>query len=287
MLLADLRNLYRKDLADEYPEAESDQVFYNLLDHYLGLPRFILGVDPGRFLSRAAEDPMLEALHRLKNHEPVQYITGKAHFMGMELQVTPAVLIPRPETEGLVRWVLEAYPGETFPKRVLDAGTGSGCIALALAREWIASELFAVDASAEALAVARQNAREQELDVAFLQGDMCQPEALPGPFDLIVSNPPYIPRADALEVQARVRKSEPEQALFVPDAKPLKFYSCLLDAGRRRLSPGGALYVETHHSLAGEVASHFRQAGYVDIRVKKDIFGKERYVCGSLRGALA
>ena len=282
MLLSDLRNLFRKDLASAYPEEEIDQIFYTLLEHYLDLPRFILGLEPQKFLLKEEEEPILSALARLRADEPVQYITGVAHFMGMQLEVAPDVLIPRPETEGLVRWILEDFTDKPMPARILDAGTGSGCIALSLARDMPESEVHAIDISREAISIAKKNAENQDLKVHFRHMDLCDPALLRGPFDLMVSNPPYVPASESVEMQARVKESEPELALFVPDSDPLKYYHCLLRSGLQWLSPGGSIYVETHYRLAGEVEAAFRDAGYVEIRLKKDIFGKDRYVCGSL-----
>ncbi len=281
MLLADLRDLYRKDLGSIYPREEIDAIFYTLLDHHLGLPRFVLGLEPRKFIGREEEGPMLESLTRLCNNEPVQYITGKAHFMDMELEVGPGVLIPRPETEGLVRWALETYRDKELPGRILDAGTGSGCIALALAKELPEAEVHAMDISKEALSRAERNSKILGLPVQWHQADLCDPAPVHIKCDLLISNPPYVPVSESVEMHASVRESEPSLALFVPDSDPLTFYHCLLRLGLQWLRPGGMLFVETHYTLGMEVAAAFQEAGYTEIRLKKDIFGKDRYVCGS------
>ncbi|SFR44969.1 release factor glutamine methyltransferase [Robiginitalea myxolifaciens] len=278
MLLTDLRAQYRKALAGNYQEEEIDSIFFRLLEHFLGLPRFIIGLEPKRFLLREEEEPLLQGLNRLLQGEPVQYITGKAFFMDLELAVGPGVLIPRPETEELVMWALEIL--ENRPKPViLDAGTGSGCIALALASALPAATVHALEISTEALRLARQNNSQLDLEVAFHQGDMCDPPDLPKNLDLLISNPPYIPDIESESLDKHVREFEPHQALFSPDDNPLKFYKCLAKMGLEQLKPEAFLLVETHYQYAREVAAIFETAGYRDIQVKNDIFGKERMVC--------
>lgn len=278
MLLTDLRTLYRKDLARKYQEEEIDSIFFRLLEHFLGLPRFILGLEPKRFLLREEEEPLLQALTRLLQGEPVQYITGKAFFMDLELTVGPGVLIPRPETEELVLWALELLENRQKPV-ILDAGTGSGCIALALASAIPSAEVHALEISNEALSIARLNSGMHRLEIAWHQGDMCHPPDLPNDLDLLISNPPYIPKAELDSLDKHVREFEPHQALFAPDDNPLKFYKCLSEMGLEQLKPEAFLLVETHYQYAQEVAGIFEAAGYRDIQVKNDIFGKERMVC--------
>lgn len=278
MLLREIRQIYRRELSGAYPPEEVDEIFYRLLDHYLGLPRFVLGLEPHKIISREDEQPLFEALASLKRHVPLQYITGKAHFMGLELEVGPGVLIPRPETEELVRWILDSHASESAGGSLLDVGTGSGCIALALAVHLRATGVHALDRSAEALAYARRNAAAQDVNIQFTEADMQEPGTLGGPFDLIVSNPPYVPESEAGAMRPNVREHEPAGALFAPDADPLRFYKSLVNLAASNLKPGGWLYVEIHERFGAEVAALFGGAGMQEVQLKKDIFDKPRFV---------
>lgn len=279
MLLTDLRMLYRNSLASLYQEEEIDNIFFRLLEHYLELPRFILGLEPQRFLLREEEGPILQALSRLSLGEPVQYVTGKAFFMDLELSVGPEALIPRPETEELVLWAQELLNKHENP-RILDAGTGSGCITLALKTAQPQTEIHALEISENALELARQNAAELNAEVHWHLGDMCDPPVFTKAFDMLISNPPYIPDNESGSMDSHVRDFEPHQALFTPDNDALKFYKCLAEMGRKILKSDGYILVETHYKYAQEVAALFQTSGYREIQVKNDIFGKERMVCG-------
>ncbi len=278
MLLREIRALYRKELAGVYPPEETEQIFYQLLEHYLDLPRFVLGLEPHKMVSREAEQPLFEALAALKRHVPLQYITGKAYFMEMELVVGPGVLIPRPETEELVRWIMESHKAGFNGGGLLDVGTGSGCIAVALAVQLPGTKVYALDRSGEALEYARRNAAAQGVEIHFSQADMQHPGPLDGPFDLIVSNPPYVPLAEAAEMRPNVREHEPAGALFAPDDDPLLFYRSLAQLAAIHLKPGGWLYVEIHERFGPAVEALLAETGMEEVQVKKDIFGKPRFV---------
>lgn len=278
MLLRDIRHIYRQELSGAYPPGEVDEIFYRLLDHYLGLPRFVLGLEPHKIIGREHEQPLFEALASLKQHVPLQYITGKAHFMDLELEVGPGVLIPRPETEDLVRWILKSHQVDLVGGSLLDVGTGSGCIAVALAVRLPATRVHALDRSAEALAYARRNAAAQDVNIQFTLADMQQAGPLGGPFDLIVSNPPYVPESEAGAMRPNVREHEPAGALFAPDTDPLLFYRSLARLAGANLREGGWLYVEIHERFGAEVAALFAGEGMQEVQLKKDIFGKPRFV---------
>ncbi len=215
-------------------------------------------------------------LKRLRKGEPMQYALGHAWFMGMRLQVSPEVLIPRPETEELV----DAICKDRFqPKRVLDIGTGSGCIAIALKRQWQHAEVYGVDISEGALRVANANAKQVGVDVHWWERDVLHPEVeLPSDLDLIVSNPPYIPNAEADSLASHVRDHEPHVALFVDDRDPLLFYRRIGELGRSALLPGGALWFEGHHLYADAVGSMLRELGYKDVSVLRDLSGSSRFI---------
>lgn len=218
--------------------------------------------------------PNLEIIvERLRRKEPVQYIFGHTEWMGLDLLVTPYTLIPRPETAELVEQVaadMQAYA--TTPLRVLDVGTGSGCIAIALAHKFKAWQVEALDLSDGALRVAQENARRCGVQVAFRQADILTEDI--GDYDLIVSNPPYICERERTAMDANVLNYEPATALFVPDSNPLKFYRRIAALGHRRL------YFEVNEQYAHEVAEMMEHIGYKDITIRKDIYGKERMVSG-------
>jgi release factor glutamine methyltransferase len=225
---------------------------------------------------------LIDALEELEHNVPVQYVIGKASFMDMELKVSPAVLIPRPETEELVRWILQSYP--PAPRRILDIGTGSGCIALGLKRNWAQAAVFAMDLSAGALEVARDNAGVLQLEVCFQQDDIRNPGQQWPELDIIVSNPPYVPAADREFMQPHVAESEPREALFVPDEDPLCIYRDILEFASHHLKPGGWVYLEIYEAFGKKVFDLLRDADYKEIELKKDIFGKDRFVRGQYPG---
>lgn len=277
--LREIRARFREELAGTYPSGEIDSIFHLLIGHFYGYSRMVLALEPRLELDLEAARPLLRALEDLKGHRPVQQITGYASFMGMELRVTPAVLIPRPETEELVRWALEDIPDGSGPSRVLDIGTGSGCIALGLKKFLPGAEVHAMDLSPEALEVARSNADLQGLRVHFHAGDVCDPQEEPWPqFDLLVSNPPYVPRRDLEQMEPHVAAFEPHLALFVPDGDPLKIYRCICRFAHRHLLPGGRVYLEIYEKGGPGVCGLLRQEGFSDIELKKDIFGRDRLI---------
>jgi release factor glutamine methyltransferase len=222
--------------------------------------------------------PALQA--RLLAHEPVQYVLGTAHFAGLELEVTPATLIPRPETEELVQLIARAHAGRPG-LRLLDVGTGSGCLALALALALPGSQVLAVDISAEALAVARRNAARYAPAVEFEQVDILRHEpagvALAS-LDILVSNPPYVRESERALMRENVLAWEPATALFVPDDDPLLFYRRLGEVGRRLLRPAGALYFEINEAFSEETQALLRGQGYAAVQGVADMFGRPRMV---------
>lgn len=239
-----------------------------------------LVADPEREIA-VGEQEAAALARRLAAGEPVQYLLGETDFFGRRFRVDRRVLIPRPETEELVDWVRRAEPSA---RRLLDVGTGSGCIAATLALELPAARVAAVDCSAEALAVARGNAERLGAAVDFRQAD-----ALTGlercfageePFDAIVSNPPYVPARDRAAMHPNVRDYEPALALFVPDEDPLRFYRAIAAAGRTLLRTGGALYFEIYHSTGDALRALLAAAGYTQIELRCDLQGKPRMLCG-------
>ena len=218
-------------------------------------------------------------VEKLKAGCPVQYVLGETEFYGLPFKVTPAVLIPRPETEELVQMVVKQYEGQKV--KVWDVGTGSGCIAVSLAKMLPEAEVFATDISEEALAVARGNAELNGVGVTFARHDMSDAQNLPfgeTRFDVIVSNPPYIPASDRPNMHKNVVDYEPETALFVPDNDKLWCYCALARLAQRTLVPGGRICVETYHDFHDELTDMFRQHGFSEVQSIKDLNGRLRFM---------
>lgn len=222
-----------------------------------------------------------ETVGRLLDGEPIQYIFGKARFYGMNLKVTPDVLIPRPETEELVDLIVNDRGGER-DLRVLDVCTGSGCIAIALARNLPFSEVDAIDISREALAVARENASELKAAVSFKEGDALRMGADGAEYDIIVSNPPYIAEHERAEMDRNVLEHEPALALFVPDADPLRFYVAIARYALVALKEQGGLYFEINPLYASDLAGQMKAMGWSDVSILPDMQKKNRFLIARL-----
>ena len=261
------------------PEARRNAEW--MLGEALGCGRAMLYAYPERPVPPDAARRFMEMTTRRERREPLQYVLGHTDFFGLRVRVTPDVLIPRPETEQVVEAALERLEGAAAP-RILDVGTGSGCIALALKHARRDAEVFACDVSRAALAVAAANARALGLDVAFLPADALAPDfpaRVPGPFDLLVSNPPYVPPGEAATLAPEVAAHEPHRALFT-DADPLQFYRALTRHAGALVRPGGALVFETHADHAGAVRDLLAAAGFADVRLENDLAGLPRIVSG-------
>ena len=229
------------------------------------------------------DDPILSAekkqiekiVQKLKNFEPVQYILGETEFYGLKIKVNPSVLIPRPETEELVNWIVETgLPGN--PK-IADVGTGSGCIALALKKQMDNASILAVDISEKAIQTAEINSNLNRLDVEFFQTDILNWEKYEWDcFDLIVSNPPYVREMEKVKMQPNVLNFEPQMALFVPDDDPLIFYRKIASFAKKYLQKNGWLYFEINENLGREMTLLMQNLGFRKTEVKKDINGKDR-----------
>lgn len=253
----------------------TDWVFESIAGHR----RFEVIKNPGQILPATIVEHLNSALTSLLQHKPVQYVLGEAWFYKMKLKVNDHVLIPRPETEELVQLVLnEAVDFKNTPT-IIDIGTGSGCIAIAVKKNMPNAFVTAIDVSEDALLMARENATNLETDIHFLPIDFLdemQWTNLPM-FDIIVSNPPYIPLNEKEKLDINVTAFEPHQALFVPDKRPLLFYEKIAAFGKTHLNSNGKIFMETHEDFTRETAALFTQR-YKTVAIKKDIFGKERMV---------
>ena len=218
-----------------------------------------------------------EIVDRLKNFEPIQYILGETEFYELKLKVNPSVLIPRPETEELVEWVLRSNLPDNC--NVLDVGTGSGCIALALKNKLRKANISGMDISDDALEIARINAVDNGLEVNFFLGDILNLYYSDlKKYDVIVSNPPYIREIEKSEMHANVLVYEPGNALFVSDSDPLKFYKAIASFAKRNLNKNGMLFFEINEHLGKEMMNLLNDFGFCDIKIRKDINGKDRMV---------
>ncbi len=263
-----------------YGSGEARAISLLVFERLFGFSRTVIYADTARWLT-ADESRQLEAVaHRLEQGEPVQYVLGKAAFLGRDYEVTPAVLIPRPETEELVAHVVAAVRDREGELTILDGGTGSGCIAVSLALALPAAEVTAWDISPEALAVAQGNACRHGARVYFAQRDLLDPAAWEeASWDVIVSNPPYIREAERAEMAPHVTHYEPGSALFVPDDDPLRFYRALAEAAvGGALRSGGLLAVEGHRDYVDAVADLFTRQGLTEVRALHDAFDNPRFV---------
>ena len=263
-----------------YGEREARQIARIIVMELGGLCLTDLVAEPDKELGINELDRIIG---ELAAGRPLQYVLGHTEFYGLDFQVREGVLIPRPETEELVRWIAES-PAPDNPA-VLDVGTGSGCIAASLALALPGAEVCAADLSDAALAIAAENFRTLGARVTLRKADALGglDEAFPGPFDAIVSNPPYVPQSDLAAMHANVRGYEPPEALFVPDDDALRFYRAIARAGRRMLRPGGKLYFEIYERSAGQMRLLLGEEGYTDTEVREDLNGKPRMVCSRMK----
>jgi release factor glutamine methyltransferase len=259
-----------------YGPAEAAAMARWILTDVFGFTSIELYGGKDRTFSANDETHLADILARLQNYEPLQYVLGHTAFDGLELEVTPAVLIPRPETAELVAWIAaDAAPDAS----ILDIGTGSGCIPIALAHRLPAASLTAWDVSAEALEVARRNAATHQASIRFERRDVLTTEGAEGrTFDVIVSNPPYICLKERPAMERNVTDWEPGLALFVPDDDPLRFYRRIALLGRTLLRPEGSLYFEINQAYGRETVEMLGTLGYRDITLKKDMEGNERMI---------
>lgn len=278
MKIKDLRISFLNALSTIYDQEEILSFFYLLSESILGLKRVDVALYLDKEISEEEMTSFESAKKRLEIQEPIQYIIGETHFFGLDFKVDPNVLIPRPETEELVDWILQDYNVKSKSIRILDIGTGSGCIAISLAKNLPGSEVFAIDVSQKAIEIARHNSKKNKVEVQFLEEDILGIEDLPKNFDVIVSNPPYVRELEKLEMKPNVLNNEPKQALFVKDDDPLIFYKKISELARRRLKPEGALYFEINQYLGQETKHLIENLGYRAVVLRKDLCSNERMI---------
>ena len=300
-------------LAEKFPKREAEQLMRILLEDLFGIDWNQQLMNPDLRIDGLQHHRLGEAVERLLSGEPVQYVTGMARFCDLLIKVSPAVLIPRPETEELVQkictvslpcqypaahvipaeasagagnlWAAgrkeESMEGGTKPIRIWDIGTGSGCIAITLAKHFVNAEVIAFDVSEEALQIAKENAESNGVQVTFVQDDVLNPksEFFNQPVDLVVSNPPYVCDSERATMEKNVLDWEPENALFVPDDDPLWFYRKILELAKAPLPPYGQVWFEINERMGEEMLRLCREMGFRDATTLLDFAGKVRFCC--------
>lgn len=276
MNLIEQRDLFRSSLEQHYPIREIDDLFKRAIMHFFSWSSLKVGLEPYYVLNAVEEKQLNDLLDELVLGRPFQYCLGISHFMGLDLIVGPGVLIPRPETEELIDWVLSE--NNESAKNVWDICTGSGCIALALKYaqpDWL---IKGFDVSKVALALAQKNARNLGLNVSFEEKNVLDWHNNSQQCDLIVSNPPYILPSEKIKMHTNVLDHEPALALFVPEEDPLLFYRKIMDIAATCLLKDGHMYFEINPLLSDELIALGKAKGFSFANIKKDIFGKDRFV---------
>ena len=281
MTLKEFKKLFYKRLAEFYPEEEIFSFFKILIDSYLGLKPIDYTLNPDQKIKLKKLDLLLAARERLAVYEPLQYILEETEFYGLRLNLTPDVLIPRPETEELVEWVIRDSVSIHQPK-IIDIGTGSGCIAIALANKIPLADIDALDVSAQALALAEHNAEINNASIDFINADILKLDALSKKYHIIISNPPYVRNLEKAEIQPNVLKFEPHLALFVENDDPLIFYRKIVELAVKALMPEGSLYFEINEFLGDEMIELVKNAGFQEVELRKDFAGKPRMLKATL-----
>lgn len=276
MTLIEERNKYRAVLGRWYEQVEIDDIFKRCIQHYFGWPSIKIGLEPQYSLSKGEATQLHHALNLLSRGTPLQYVLGTTTFMGLDLKVSPAVLIPRPETEELVEWILSNHPATSL--KLWDLCSGSGCIALGLKAQREQWDIKGFELSEAAIEIARTNAANHHLSVSFVQQDILQWQETVEQVELMVSNPPYVLPSEKNQMHKNVQEFEPAMALFVPEKDPLLFYREILLIARKQLHPQGKLYFEINPLLVQEMISLGKKHGFSSATVKKDIFGKDRFI---------
>ena len=284
-LLVDIKKNYLQDLNKFYDRREAEQLLTILIEYFFEIKRNELILNPDSRISESEILKLQMAVNELKHYKPVQYITGIVEFQDLKIEVTPEVLIPRPETEELVQFILQSE--KTSGLKVLDIGTGSGCIAISLKKLLKNPNVNATDISESAIIMAHKNAISNNQDIVFHVHDILSEEESISDkngdrilFDIIVSNPPYVTQEDKKKMHYNVIDYEPHNALFVPEDNPLLYYEAILEFSILNLNSGGRIYFEINENLGSQVITLFEGNGFLNIELKKDLSGKDRFIIG-------
>lgn len=278
MILKDIHDIFHKELDAVYGINEVDSFFYILIEHYFNLPKYITALEPDYIISKSDESKMFDALTQLNDQRPIQYIVGETEFYGLPFKVNENVLIPRPETEELVEWIINSLASNGVEKslNVLDIGTGSGCIAISLAKNLPDANLVALDVSQNALSIAKGNAEINKVTIDFVEHNILSSDFSSEKYDVIVSNPPYVRNIEKQLMKPNVLDNEPHLALFVEDNDPLLFYRSITKLAKKHLKKKGVLYFEINEHFGKEICNLLEENDFVNIELRKDIYGKDR-----------
>ncbi|MAD97115.1 MAG: protein-(glutamine-N5) methyltransferase, release factor-specific [Flavobacteriaceae bacterium] len=282
MTFLETHQLFQTRLKEIYPQTEIETFFFWVLEDCFDFKRIDYLMRKEETIPIEKQQEIQKILDRLENQEPIQHILGYAEFFGLTFEVSNNTLIPRPETEELVAWVLDDL--KTISRKdfsIIDIGTGSGCIPVSLAKE-LQISVDAVDISEEALQIAKKNAQRNKVQVAFHQMNILTSVQLPKQYDIIISNPPYVRQLEKAEMKKNVLDFEPALALFVSDEDPLIFYKAIADLAKKYLKPKGRLFFEINQYLGEQTIALLKQKGYSAIELRKDLFGNDRMIRASL-----
>ena len=282
MQLKSLKIFFQNGLLGYYPQEEINAFFYRICEQYLGYKRIDVSLKSETLVTPEIFEYFEALISRLLNYEPIQYILGTTSFFGLEFKVDTNVLIPRPETEELVAWILNQTDSSQSLK-ILDIGTGSGCIAVSLAKHLPNAEVYALDISPEALEITQYNAQQNAVHINCIKANVLDWNYTDLTFDIIVSNPPYVRQSEKELMAPNVLEYEPHLALFVENNNPLVFYEAIVALSTEALKKNGVLYFEINEYLADETKALFSSNNFEDVQLKTDIFGKNRMMRASKR----
>lgn len=283
MTLKDFQNHFTKELSEYYPNTETQSFLSIILEEYLNFQRIDLVTKSDHVISNEKLQALTIVIKRLKNQEPIQYILGRTEFYGLPFIMNQHVLIPRPETEELVEWILYEMKDERQKTKdpalqILDIGTGSGCIPITLKKNLPSATISAIDVSKEALKIAEKNAQLNGVKIQFVEKDILKTERLSQKFDFIISNPPYVRELEKVEIKPNVLENEPHLALFVDDHDPLIFYRKITELAKTHLNENGMLFFEINQYLGEEMLEMLRLFEFKNVVLKKDLFGNDRMI---------
>lgn len=282
MTLQDFKEKFHNALSKLYPKTEIDSFFFLLIEQYLNFQRIDSILKADFKLSKDQIKRLEKATKRLLQEEPIQYILGNTSFYGLPFFVNTSVLIPRPETEELVEWILSSISESQKEKKktltILEVGTGSGCISIALKKHIPKATVVAIEISEEALKIAQENSRINQVEIQFVLQDVLKPFTLSQQFDIIVSNPPYVRDVEKKTIKRNVLHNEPHIALFVEDHKPLLFYDKISQLANNYGNTGGYLFFEINQYLGSEMISLLKNKGFKNIELRKDFQGNDRMI---------
>lgn len=278
MYLKEYKIQFAKELSPIYDEHEIDSFFYILLEAFHQMKRVDLAMNQNFELDTMQLLQWETVLSQLKEQKPIQYILGETEFFGLPFYVNENTLIPRPETEELVDWIIQQSKVQSQHSKIkiLDIGTGTGCIAISLAKNLPNAEVYAIDVSSKALEIAAKNAKRNNVDVTFLNQSILETDNLNQQFDIIVSNPPYVRNLEKHEIKKNVLDFEPHLALFVEDDDALLFYRKITQLAQKNLSESGMLFFEINQYLTDQMFEMIKTFNFTDIQLRKDLYGNDR-----------